>query len=118
MKEYRLAKSLTDSSFKNRVIQNLSQTLKFQRDIAGAYVRKRLLAKYTELYKSFQQMSYIKLEVLSQKKRQLYLDKNTSRNRGDIKYLKRNEKQYFWSFNGEFWADELGDYVFALRSEC
>ena len=32
--------------------------------------------------------------------------------------VERNEKQYFWDFNGEFWADELGDYVFALKSEC
>ena len=25
---------------------------------------------------------------------------------------------YLWTFNGEFWADELGDYVFSLKSEC
>ena len=64
-------------------------------------------------------MSYIKLEMLSQKKRRLYEQAdNGKRQRGDIQYLPRNEKQYFWDFNGEFWADELGDYVFALRSEC
>ena len=28
------------------------------------------------------------------------------------------KKQYFWNFNGEFWADELGDHVFSLKSEC
>ena len=64
-------------------------------------------------------MSYIKLEVLSKRKRTLYNEnKGITRSRGSLRYLKRNDKQYFWTFNGEFWADELGDYVFALKSEC
>ena len=63
-------------------------------------------------------MSYIKLEVLAQRKAKLYSFDETDRSRGDLKYIERNEKQYFWDFNGEFWADELGDYVFALKSEC
>ena len=37
---------------------------------------------------------------------------------GDIKNLKRDSGQYLWNFNGEFWADELGDYVFSLKSSC
>ena len=85
----------------------------------GAYVRNRLIEKYSILFRAFQQMSYIKLEGLSNKKRDLYANfSNKDRERGDIQYVTRNKKQYFWDFNGEFWADELGDYVFALRSEC
>ena len=64
-------------------------------------------------------MSYIKLEVIGKKKRALYgRNAGFDRERGNIKNLERNEKQYFWTFNGEFWADELGDYVFSLKSEC
>ena len=63
-------------------------------------------------------MSYIKLEVLAQRKSKLYNFDDKKKKRGDIKYIERNDKQYFWNFNGEFWADELGDYVFALGSEC
>ena len=64
-------------------------------------------------------MSFIKLEVLSRKKEQLYKwEADNKRDRGDIKYLQRNDKQYFWSFNGEFWADELGDYAVALKNRC
>jgi len=63
-------------------------------------------------------MSFIKLEVLSRKKQSLYESKSSGGKRGDIRYIDRNDKQYFWDFNGEFWADELGDYVFALGSEC
>jgi hypothetical protein len=66
-------------------------------------------------------MSYIKLEVLSKRKTELYDDvsfRSSDRKRGDVTHLKRTDKQYFWTFNGEFWADELGDYVFSLKSEC
>jgi hypothetical protein len=44
--------------------------------------------------------------------------RDSGRARGDVAYLRRTDKQYFWTFNGEFWADELGDYVFSLKSEC
>lgn len=85
----------------------------------GGYVRSSLVAKYAELFTAFQSMSYIKLEVLAQRKERLYsTDTQPGTKRGDVKYIERNDKQYFWNFNGEFWADELGDYVFALRSEC
>ena len=99
--------------------RNLKDSLFLQRDLLGAYVRKSLHIFKAQMSKSFASLSYIKLEVLKRKKTMLYsFSGNKKRNRGDIKYLKRNEKQYFWSFNGEFWADELGDYVFALKSEC
>ena len=71
--------------------------------------------------KNLVDMSYIKLEVLSRLRSEILGDNDEpilERKRGDVKYLKRNDKQYFWSFNREFWADELGAYVFALRSEC
>ncbi len=69
--------------------------------------------------KAFEGLSYIKLEMLSLKKDSLYdVSSAQDRMRGDIKNLQRNDRQYFWKFNGEFWADELGDYVFSLKSEC
>ncbi len=119
LKEHdRLAKE-NGSRFRRFMVSNLKETMRLQRDTVGAYVRKRLLVNYTQLFRAFQQMSYIKLEVLAHRKKQLYLDKGKSdRSRGDIQYVRRNDKQYFWTFNGAFWADELGDYVFALRSEC
>ncbi len=99
---------------------NLKVLLDEYRSVLGAYVRAGLVSKYAELYSAFEGMSYIKLEILALRKEKLYqsADEVGDRKRGDIKYIERNDKQYFWTFNGEFWADELGDYVFALRSEC
>jgi hypothetical protein len=39
------------------------------------------------------------------------------RTRGNV-IPSRRDDQYYWSFNGEFWNDELGDYVFGLESAC
>ncbi len=105
--------------FRRYITESLNKTLLFHRDMIGAYVRKGLVNYQAQLLKAFEGMSYIKLEVLNKRKTEILSDSvSTERMRGNIKYLKRNDKQYFWDFNGEFWADELGDYAFALKSEC
>ena len=117
--EYNTLRKKPNSSMRSNLLKNVQVLLDEYRTIIGAYVRAGLVGKYSELYSAFQGMSYIKLEVLAQRKEQLYkTDTISGGKRGDVKYIERNDKQYFWNFNGEFWADELGDYVFALRSEC
>ena len=117
--EYNQLRKKSRSSMNANLIRNVKTLLGEYRTTLGAYVRAGLVSKYAELYSAFQGMSYIKLEVLAQRKEKLYeTDVVEGRKRGDVKYIERNDKQYFWTFNGEFWADELGDYVFALRSEC
>ncbi len=119
--ELNRVKSLKNSQFKKFLISNIKESLILQRDLIGAYFRKSIDFYFNLITKNLADMSYIKLEVLSRLRNQILSDDNQSfleKKRGDVKYLKRNEKQYFWSFNREFWADELGDYVFALRSEC
>lgn len=117
--EYNRLTKQRKSSMQANLVKNVRTVVDEYRTTLGAYVRAGLVSKYSELYSAFQDMSYIKLEVLAQRKERLYNTEDTgSKKRGDVKYIERNDKQYFWTFNGEFWADELGDYVFALRSEC
>lgn len=117
--EYNALRKKSSSSLRANLLRNVQTVLDEYRTVIGAYVRAGLVGKYSELYSAFQGMSYIKLEVLAQRKERLYKsDSLSGAKRGDVKYIERNDKQYFWTFNGEFWADELGDYVFALRSEC
>lgn len=116
--EYKRVEALPRSNLKNQMLKNMRTVLDEYKSTLGAYVRSSMVSKYAEFYRAFQDMSYIKLEVLAQRKERLYKNEDTDRKRGDVKYIERNDKQYFWNFNGEFWADELGDYVFALRSEC
>ena len=117
-REFEKARNQSNTRFKRFVLQNIQESISSQKKIIGGHVRGKLLSHYVKLYKAFEGMSYIKLEVLAQRKAKLYSFDETARERGDIKFIQRNDKQYFWDFNGEFWADELGDYVFALRSEC
>ncbi len=98
---------------------NLRDALLLQRDLIGAYVRANLDMYTQQAKKALVDMSYIKLEVLSRRRAELYdFSITEERSRGDISNVRRSSKQYFWTFNGEFWADELGDYVFSLQSEC
>ncbi len=106
------------SRLQSALISNIENHIADQRKVIGQHVYNKLQRLNFDLKKSFESMSYIRLEILSKKKSTLYQGKEFGGKRGDIKYLKRNDKQYFWTFNGEFWADELGDYVFALPTEC
>lgn len=116
--EFNRIKSDGSGRFNLELMKNVKEVVSSYQTLMGAYARSQFSDKYNGLTKSFQDMSFIKLEVLSRKKQSLYEEKSLGKKRGDIKYIDRNEKQYFWDFNGEFWADELGDYVFALGSEC
>lgn len=117
--EYNKIRKTSKSNMNSNLIKNIKVVTDEYRTTLGAYIRAAMVTKYAELYSAFQGMSYIKLEVLAQRKEKLYqTDVIENKKRGDVKYIDRNDKQYFWTFNGEFWADELGDYVLALRSEC
>lgn len=114
-------KAVNNEKMRAVLNENLKESLNTQRNLIGSYVRGQLQLYAAQIVKAFEDMSYIKLEVLAKRKTELYEDLNLrkgERARGDIAHLKRTDKQYFWTFNGEFWADELGDYVFSLKSEC
>jgi hypothetical protein len=66
------------------------------------------------------EMFNIKLEIISRKKDLVYENKRliSNRARGTFDNVQAGEMEYFFSFNGEFWADELGDYSFGLKSNC
>lgn len=67
----------------------------------------------SELYK-------LNLEVISRKKDLVYMNKRlvADRSRGDYSNVQRSRFEYFWKFEGAFWADELGDYSLGLKSNC
>jgi hypothetical protein len=115
-------KLVSNDKLRAALNENLKESLNMQRNLIGSYIRGQLQLFAAQIVRAFEDMSYIKLEVLSKLKTELYenisIRSEDSRTRGNIAHLKRTDKQYFWTFNGEFWADELGDYVFSLKSEC
>jgi tetratricopeptide (TPR) repeat protein len=90
------------------------------RMLGGAFVKNSLLDHHAELIANFDRMSFIKLEILKRAKDRLLMPnrkEQADRSRGNV-VPGRRSYQYYWGFNGEFWNDELGDYVFGLESEC
>ncbi|MGZ3695056.1 MAG: hypothetical protein ACXWQO_12960 [Bdellovibrionota bacterium] len=96
-------------------------------EVGGLFVRERLATEYKGLLANVSTIDIIKLEELRRSRTQvekLSGDVNNGKDiwgqkkRGSLGRPSIRDGQYFWQFNGEFWADELGDYVFALRPEC
>lgn len=67
-----------------------------------------------------QELFKLNLEIISRKKDLVYMNKRliSDRSRGDYSNVKRSRFEYFWKFEGAFWADELGDYSLGLKSNC
>lgn len=95
------------------------------RKLGGAFIRERLDTEYRALLKNVQTIDIVKLEMLRRAKRKVENsfvneseDEFGNPKRGSLGAPSVRDDQYLWNFNGEFWMDELGDYVFALRPEC
>jgi len=96
-------------------------------EVGGQFVRERLATEYKSLLVNVSTIDIVKLEMLRRSRAQVEKlgdtlnvgeDEWGQKKRGSLGRPGRRSNQYFWTFNGEFWADELGDYVFALRPEC
>jgi hypothetical protein len=88
--------------------------------LGGVFVRNSMLDYYQILIADLEKMQFMKIDSLSHQKKRLLDPAGASaleRARGN-RIPERRDDQTLWSFNGEFWNDEIGDYVFALESEC
>ena len=88
--------------------------------LGGVYVNNSIIDYYNQLVENIEKTNFLKIDILGQMKRKLVAPEEASsdeRGRGNRIPVRRNY-QMLWSFNGEFWNDEIGDYVFALESEC
>lgn len=105
----------------------LTEVLKWRRktihQLGGAYVKNSLIDHHAVLVADFEKISFLRLEMLGRAKDKLVRKvmhakaEDEERTRGNVR-PSRKDNQMFWTFNGEFWNDELGDYIFGLESEC
>jgi hypothetical protein len=104
--------------FLNQVLNWRVKTIQL---LGGMFVKNSYLDYHSALIADFEKMAFIKLEMLKRAKDQLMhtqpLASTEDRSRGNVIPTRRDDQMY-WTFNGEFWNDELGDYVFGLESEC
>ncbi len=88
--------------------------------MGGIFVKNSMVDYHTNLIGDFEKMQFMKIDILGHQKAKLMAPEVATadeRGRGNRIPIRRSD-QYLWSFNGEFWNDEIGDYVFALDSEC
>jgi hypothetical protein len=100
---------------------NLGQTIGFISAKINFYIKKEIFTFINEIHKHSFSMFNLKLELLSKKRDEIYNAKalaEASRARGSDSNVNRKSNQYFFDFNGSFWADELGDYSFGLQTAC
>lgn len=109
--------------FRDHKDANMKMLLKMQRDLKeqiNHYVKVSMFKFVNEIHKLSESMFNLKLEVLAKQRDLVYKSRDirASRSRGNVKNLDMSKYQEFWSFNNAFWADELGEYTFALNNNC
>ena len=87
------------------------------------FVKMRFVKMAKSIIKLNNFFTEIELNIYSSIKYGLYDEKNknatkTAPDKFYVKDIKRNSKQYYWNFQKEFWADELGSYIPYMESQC
>lgn len=110
----------TTMGFPGFLNQVLDWRVKTLQELGGIFVKNSILDYHQVLINDFEKIQFMKIDLLSAMKKKITDSdglSSTNRQRGNRIPFRRDD-QLLWSFNGEFWNDEIGDYVFALNSEC
>ncbi len=119
-KEIAKLQTLKNSELKEILLENTVNYEQRQLDIINHFVKKKMYQFINEMNFFSKEMYAIHLEILGRMKNLIYDKKKLAKTRvrGNYDNVERESRQYFWSFKGAFWADELGDYAFGLESNC
>ena len=84
------------------------------------YIKRQMFTFINDIHKFSYEMFNIKLEVMALERELVYTNKKliSDRSRGSLDNVNRTSEEHFYTFKGAFWADELGDYSFGLKSNC
>ncbi len=120
MVELKFVSTKTNSAFFKFLKERLTDEVTFRKVNLNYYIKRYLFQFINDVHKYSYEMFSIKIDVMSKRRDLVYEDKKliSDRSRGSFENLNRETKQYFWDFRGEFFADELGDYSFGLKSNC
>ena len=103
-----------------RDIKFAKYTVKKMKSIINLHVKEYYYYFVNQINFFAYEMFNLKLEIISRRKDLLYENRKlvSKRARGSYGNLQQKESEFFYTFNGAFWADELGDYSFGLKSNC
>lgn len=100
--------------------EELKETIRWRTTHLNHFIKKKMFDFINEIHKFSYEMFNIKLEILAKKRDLVWENKKliADRSRGSHENVNRKIEEHFYDFRGEFWADELGDYSFGLKSNC
>ena len=98
----------------------LKETLRIRTTHLNHFIKKKMFDFINDIHRFSYEMFNIKIEILAKKRDLVWKNKMliADRSRGSHKNISRKAQEHFYDFKGEFWADELGDYSFGLKSNC
>ena len=118
--EFRFLKKKVRNEFNIILNQYLMEVLLLRIKLLNHYVKKEMFRFINDINRFSYELLNIKLEILSLKRDFAYEDKKliSHRSRGSLENVRRSSERHFYHFEGAFWADELGEYSFGLKSNC
>ena len=119
-KELGHVRRIPNALVRERLVAGLKENFVLRTKYLNYYIKEQMFHFLNEMNKFSQEMLIVNVEVASVARLDFYSKKKTSSKRrlGSLWNVERTSRQQLYSFNGEFWADELGDYSFALKSKC
>lgn len=119
--EFKYLKKMKNRSALIKVLTSeVYRTINQRTRYLNHYVKKGMFDFVNDIHRFSFEMFNIKLEIMSNKRDLIYKNKKliSNRSRGSWENVQRDDTQHLYDFKGEFWADELGDYSFGLKSNC
>ncbi|NBX94001.1 MAG: hypothetical protein EB078_00085 [Proteobacteria bacterium] len=108
--------SRTDQT--NRTISQLDELRESLSRETGVAIEKLHKRKLTELLQQREQANYLKVEVVTGEKELIEGQKGLPAKRVVDVETTVAAGYHFWPFNGEYWEDELGTYIYTTESSC
>ncbi|MFB6374172.1 MAG: hypothetical protein ABEN55_13910 [Bradymonadaceae bacterium] len=114
--------SWKDSALAGTLTQEASLARSFAVDEAGKLARQRLKRRLDRLKNLINQKERILVEVAQAEKGRIESDikagMEVKSQEADKKRINPGGDKMYWKFNGEYWRDEIGRYVFNIRPKC
>ena len=119
-KELERVRRIPHALIRGRLSTGLRENLALRTKYLNYYVKEQMFHFLNEMNRFSQEMLIVNIEAASVARSDFYSKRRKSSKRalGSLWNVERGSMQQLYSFNGEFWADELGDYSFALKSKC
>lgn len=118
--ELKFVRKMKKSSFRKLLIKDLKTEVSWRAKHLNHLLKVSMFDFLNDIHRFSFEMFNIKLEIYARQRNLVYKNKRlvSYRNRGSDENIERNDSQQFYNFRGEFWADELGEYSFGLKSNC